>query len=193
MSVRGVATLRAIGLGVAPPAIDRRPPPAYRGLMTDASLFAAPPADHDALEMGTTLTPRFGADGLVTAVVIEVSSRDVVMLAHMNAEALAKTIETGIATYWSRSRKALWVKGETSGNRQIVERLRVDCDQDAVVLEVRVEGHGASCHRGFHSCFYREVPVGTALGAPLAFVETDPAFDPAQVYGCGHDHGPAKG
>ena len=76
------------------------------------------------------------------------------------------------------------------GNRQIVQRLRVDCDQDAVVLEVTVEGHGASCHRGFHSCFYREVPVGSPLTADtrLAFVETDPAFDPDKVYGCGHDH-----
>ena len=161
--------------------------------MTDAapSPFAAPAADHDALEMGTALTPRFGADGLVTAVVIDRASRDVVMLAHMNADALAKTITTGIATYWSRSRGALWVKGETSGNRQLVRRLRVDCDQDAVVLEVDVEGHGASCHRGFHSCFYREVAIGAALGTPLAFVETDPAFDPAAVYGsaCGHDHG----
>ncbi|MER2606218.1 MAG: phosphoribosyl-AMP cyclohydrolase [Siculibacillus sp.] len=163
--------------------------------MTETPLFPAAPADNDALEMGTVLTPRFDASGLVTAVVIEVESRDVVMLAHMNAEALKRTVETGVATYWSRSRQSLWVKGETSGNRQIVKRLRVDCDQDAVVLEVTVEGHGASCHRGFHSCFYREVPVGGALGAPLAFVETDPAFDPAKVYattgecGCGHDHG----
>ena len=160
--------------------------------MTETPLFPAAPADHDTLEMGTVLTPRFDASGLVTAVVIDVESRDVVMLAHMNAEALAKTIETGVATYWSRSRRALWVKGETSGNRQLVRRLRVDCDQDAVVLEVDVEGHGASCHRGFHSCFYREVPIGAPLGSPLAFVETDPAFDPAKVYGCGHDHGPAE-
>jgi phosphoribosyl-AMP cyclohydrolase len=161
--------------------------------MTDITpLFPALP-DHDAQEMGRVLAPRFDASGLVTAVVVDVASRDVVMLAHMNAEALAKTIETGVATYWSRSRKTLWVKGETSGNRQIVKRMRVDCDQDAVVLEVVVEGHGASCHRGFHSCFYREVPVGTPLtpDTRLAFVETDPAFDPEKVYGCGHDH--AKG
>ena len=146
--------------------------------------------DHDALEMGTTLAPRFDASGLVTAVVVDVVSRDVVMLAHMNAEALKRTIETGVATYWSRSRGSLWVKGETSGNRQIVQRLRVDCDQDAVVLEVTVEGHGASCHRGFHSCFYREVPIGAPLTptTALAFAETDPAFDPDKVYGCGHDH-----
>lgn len=166
--------------------------------MTETAPFPAPTRDADALEMGRTLMPRFDTNGLVTAVVVDVVSRDVVMLAHMNAEALAKTIETGIATYWSRSRQALWVKGETSGNRQIVKRLRVDCDQDAVVLEVEVEGHGASCHRGFHSCFYREVPVGTP-GAPLAFVESDPAFDPKAVYGTasghalGHEHGPECG
>lgn len=172
--------------------------------MTEAAPFPAPSSDPQALEMGTALTPRFDASGLVTAVVVDVATRDVVMLAHMNAEALAQTIATGVATYWSRSRRALWVKGETSGNRQLVKRLRVDCDQDAVVLEVEVEGHGASCHRGFHSCFYREVPIGTPT-APLAFVESDPAFDPAEVYGtasghahppgcdCGEDHGPAKG
>lgn len=159
--------------------------------MTDGAPFPTPSRDADALEMGTTLSPRFDAAGLVTAVVVDVVSRDVVMLAHMNAAALALTIETGVATYWSRSRSALWVKGETSGNRQIVKRLRVDCDQDAVVLEVVIEGHGASCHRGFHSCFYREVAVG-APGAPLAFVETGPAFDPTEVYGTtsGHAHGP---
>jgi phosphoribosyl-AMP cyclohydrolase len=158
--------------------------------MTDTAPLFPTLTDHDAQEMGRILAPAFGADGLVTAVVVDVVSKDVVMLAHMNAEALAKTIETGVATYWSRSRQSLWVKGETSGNRQIVERLRVDCDQDAVLLEVRVEGHGASCHRGFHSCFYRAVPIGTAAtpDTRLDFVEAAPAFDPDAVYGCGHDH-----
>jgi len=158
--------------------------------MTDIVPLFPALTDHDALEMGRILAPRFDAAGLVTAVVVDVVSRDVVMLAHMNAEALARTIETGVATYWSRSRKALWVKGETSGNRQLVRRLRVDCDQDAVLLEVEVEGAGASCHRGFHSCFYRAVPVGGALTPEthLDFVETAPAFDPDKVYGCGHDH-----
>ena len=160
--------------------------------MTEIAPFPTAPRDPDALEMGTTLAPRFGDDGLITAVVVDVVGRDVVMLAHMNAEALAQTIATGVATYWSRSRKALWVKGETSGNRQIVKRLRVDCDQDAVVLEVEVEGHGASCHRGFHSCFYREIPVG-APNAPLAFVETDPAFDPKKIYGTASGHAPGCG
>ncbi len=164
--------------------------------MTDSALFPVI-TDHDALEMGRRLAPRFDANGLVTAVVVDAVSRDVVMLAHMNADALKRTIETGVATYWSRSRKSLWVKGETSGNIQKVKSIRVDCDQDAVLLEVSVDGAGASCHRGFHSCFYRSVPVAAAVDASLelGFVETDPAFDPHEVYGstCDHDHGSKGG
>jgi phosphoribosyl-AMP cyclohydrolase len=160
--------------------------------MTDSAPSSSPfpvIADHDALELGDRLAPRFDANGLVTAVVVDAESRDVIMLAHMNAEALARTIETGIATYWSRSRRALWVKGETSGNLQRVISLRVDCDQDAVLLEVAVDGHGAACHRGYRSCFYRAVPIGSSTGdARLGFVEAAPAFDPATVYGTPHGH-----
>ena len=134
-----------------PHPVDPSPRPPYAWGMTDTALFPVL-TDHDALEMGRVLAPRFDANGLVTAVVVDVATRDVVMLAHMNAEALKRTIETGIATYWSRSRKALWVKGETSGNLQRVKAIRVDCDQDAVLLEVAVDGAGASCHRGVHSC-----------------------------------------
>lgn len=148
--------------------------------MTDDAPFPAPGA-HDELELGARLTPRFDANGLVTAVVTDADSGEVLMLAHMNASALARTIETGIGTYWSRSRKALWVKGETSGNRQRVVELRIDCDQDAVWLRVRVDGHGASCHRGYRSCFYRAVPLGD-VGQDLVFAESGPAFDPAEVY-----------
>jgi phosphoribosyl-AMP cyclohydrolase len=169
--------------------------------MTDSAPTSSPfpvIADHDALELGDRLAPRFDANGLVTAVVVDAGSRDVIMLAHMNAEALARTIETGIATYWSRSRRAIWVKGETSGNLQRVKSLRVDCDQDAVLLEVEVDGHGAACHRGYRSCFYRAVPVGGATaGARLSFVEAAPAFDPATVYANPHGHAapedPSKG
>jgi len=175
--------------------------------MSDAAPLFPPPGSHDELELGTRLTPRFDAAGLVTAVVTEFGTGQVLMLAHMNADALARTIATGIATYWSRSRGALWVKGETSGNLQRVKALRVDCDQDAVWLEVTVDGHGASCHRGYHSCFYRSVAVGGAPDAPLAFDAAGPAFDPASVYGsaghgahaadgshgCGHDHGGPTG
>ncbi|TBW33085.1 phosphoribosyl-AMP cyclohydrolase [Siculibacillus lacustris] len=164
--------------------------------MTETALSFPTLTDHDALELGTVLAPRFDAAGLITAVVVDAASRDVVMVAHMNAEALARTIETGIATYWSRSRGKIWVKGETSGNLQRVRSLRVDCDQDAVLLEVEVAGHGASCHRGYHSCFYRAAPVGGPVdAAALRFVEDRPAFDAGAVYGDGHghDHGPTSG
>jgi phosphoribosyl-AMP cyclohydrolase len=152
-----------------------------------ASAFAAP-GDHDALETGSAFTPRFDAAGLVTAVVTDADTGEVLMLAHMNAEALARTVATGIATYWSRSRAAIWVKGETSGNLQRVVEMRVDCDQDAVLLRVRVDGHGAACHRGYRSCFYRVVPLGGDAAAATLSVEGDaPRFDPDNVYG--HPHG----
>lgn len=155
--------------------------------MTDTTPFFPAPASHDELELGTTLTPRFDAAGLVTAVVTDFDTGEVLMLAHMNAEALARTIETGIATYWSRSRRAIWVKGETSGNLQRLRELRVDCDQDAVWLKVTVDGHGASCHRGYRSCFYRSVALGEP-GAAMTFAEPAPAFDPDTVYGGSHRH-----
>ncbi len=136
---------------------------------------------HD-LEAGVTLTPRFDANGLVTAVVTDAADGTVLMLAHMNAEALALTVETGIAHYYSRSRQALWKKGETSGSQQRVAEMLVDCDQDAVWIRVRVEGSGASCHTGRRSCFYRSVPLGQS-GTPLVFVEAEPMVDPEHLYG----------
>jgi phosphoribosyl-AMP cyclohydrolase len=144
--------------------------------------FLPPDPDHAAQELGDELRPLFDAGGLITAVVTDHKSGEVVMLAHMNAEALARTIDTGIATYWSRSRGKLWVKGETSGNRQFVKELRVDCDQDAVWLAVATEGHGAACHQGFRSCFYRRVTLGNAKAARLERVEAAPLFDPGAVY-----------
>ena len=124
-------------------------------------LFAAPGSKAD-LEEGDRLTPRFGPDGLVTAVTSDAASGELLMVAHMNAEALARTIETGEAWYWSRSRKALWHKGDTSGQIQTVVEMRIDCDQDAVWLKVKVGGDGGSCHTGRRSCFYRAVPTGGA-------------------------------
>ncbi|MCU0829920.1 MAG: phosphoribosyl-AMP cyclohydrolase [Rhizobiaceae bacterium] len=114
------------------------------------------PHNHDQDET-TDFRPRFDAGGLLTAVVQDCATGEVVMLAHMNALALERTIETGVAHYWSRSRASLWKKGETSGNTQSVEEILVDCDQDAVVLKVRVNGDGASCHTGRISCFYRRL------------------------------------
>jgi phosphoribosyl-AMP cyclohydrolase len=147
------------------------------------------PGDHDVLELGLDLTPRFDASGLITAVVTDAATGEVLMLAHMNADALARTIETGIATYWSRSRSEIWVKGATSGNLQRVQELRIDCDQDAVLLKVTVDGAGASCHRGYRSCFYRVVPVGGVAGeVKLSKAETTTMFNPEVVYGTPHGH-----
>ncbi len=132
-------------------------------------------------EEGLTLLPKFDADGLLTAVVTDAGNGDVLMVAHMNAEALAKTIETGEAWYYSRSRKKLWKKGETSGHVQRVEELRVDCDQDALWLKVVQEGEGA-CHTGRRSCFYRAVPLGQTGAVKLEFQDADRKFDPSAVY-----------
>jgi phosphoribosyl-AMP cyclohydrolase len=121
------------------------------------SEFPAPPRDSHALEEGSSFTPRFDANGLVTAVVSSADDGELLMLAHMNAEALSRTLDTGIAHFWSRSRQQLWKKGETSGNFLRVAELRTDCDQDAVWLKVRIEGDGAACHTGRRSCFYRRI------------------------------------
>lgn len=119
--------------------------------------FPSPSEDKATLERGVALTPRFDRDGLVTAVVTDAADGVLLMLAHMNAEALSLTIETGVAHFYSRSRRSLWKKGETSGNVLEVDEIRVDCDQDAVWLKVRVQGDGVTCHTGARSCFYRRV------------------------------------
>jgi len=124
--------------------------------MTD-TLFPPPPADKHALEEGSLFTPKFDDKGLITAVVTDADDRRLLMVAHMNEEALSLTLTTGIAHYWSRSRRQLWKKGETSGNVQHVVRISTDCDQDAIELSVRVAGDNATCHTGRRSCFYRDV------------------------------------
>jgi phosphoribosyl-AMP cyclohydrolase len=133
---------------------------------------------HEALEEGSALAPRFDANGLVTAIAVDAATKDVLMLAHMNADALRRTIESGEAHYFSRSRGKLWKKGETSGEVQRVKEIRVDCDQDAVLLVVEQQGRGAACHTGRVSCFYRRVGADGALedaGVPKL-------FDPQDVY-----------
>ncbi|WP_374472422.1 phosphoribosyl-AMP cyclohydrolase [Phenylobacterium sp.] len=122
--------------------------------------------DKRALEEGEALTPRFDAAGLVAAVATDADTGEVLMLAWMNAEALQKTIDTGEAHYWSRSRQELWHKGATSGQVQQVVELRVDCDQDAVWLKVRPQGDGGACHTGRKSCFYRAVEGGRLVARP---------------------------
>lgn len=136
--------------------------------------------DIDDREEGLKFQPKFDASGLVTCVATDAASGEVLMVAHMNDEALRKTIASGEAWYFSRSRNALWRKGETSGQTQRVIEMRMDCDQDAVWI--RVEQRGAACHTGRRSCFYRAVGQGTG-GAQLSFVDADRLFDPAKVYG----------
>jgi phosphoribosyl-AMP cyclohydrolase len=121
--------------------------------------FGLAPTKHQ-IEEGLHLIPRFGPDGLVTCVVTEEDTGELLMVAHMNADALARTLDTGEAWYWSRSRQELWHKGATSGQIQTVVEMRVDCDQDALWLKVKVAGDGGCCHTGRRSCFYRVVKDG---------------------------------
>lgn len=127
----------------------------------------AKPGDIKAVETGTAFTPRFDEHGLVSAIVVDADKGDVLMLAHMNEEALSKTMDTGEAWFWSRSRRALWRKGETSGNTLTVAEILVDCDQDAVLVRARLGGKGVACHTGRRSCFYRRLD---AKAGSLSFV-----------------------
>jgi len=119
-----------------------------------------PPGDKQALEQGDVLTPRFDASGLIAAIATDAGTGEPLMFAWMNDEALRRTLDTGEAHYWSRSRNELWRKGATSGQIQRVVELRVDCDQDAVWLKVKAQGDGGACHTGARSCFYRVVEGG---------------------------------
>ena len=136
------------------------------------------------VEEGSQLAPRFDEHGFIPCVTTDHASGEVLMVAVMNREALVRTIETGEAHYWSRSRRTLWHKGATSGLVQKVVEMRIDDDQDCVWLRVEVAG-GASCHVGYRSCFYRRVPVGAERRqrTALEFLETEKAFDPQAVYG----------
>ena len=135
------------------------------------------------VEEGNVLAPKFGPDGLISVVTTDYSSGEVLMLGFMNSEALLRTIETREAHYWSRSRQSLWHKGATSGLIQKVTEIRVDDDQDAIWLRVKING-GASCHVGYRSCFYRAVAEKpTSSPIELTFKEAEKVFDPALVYG----------
>ena len=131
------------------------------------------------------LAPKFDADGLIPCITTDDATGDVLMLGYMNSDALERTIQTGEAYYWSRSRQCLWHKGATSGLVQEVVALLIDDDQDAVWLRVKVAGSGASCHVGFRSCFYRTVELRGLANepAPLKFIESEKTFDPEVVYG----------
>lgn len=136
---------------------------------------------HVDIEEGTRLAPKFDAAGLVTAITQDAASGRVLMLAHMNAEALHLTLSTGYAHYFSRSRRSIWKKGESSGELQRVVEVRVDCDQDAVLLLVEQTGRGAACHTGRQSCFYR---IAELVGGDARLRDSgEPRlFNPAEVY-----------
>jgi phosphoribosyl-AMP cyclohydrolase len=149
--------------------------------MTVSTAFPAAASTH-ALERDMVLAPRFDSNGLIAAIAQNADTGEVMMMAWMNAQALSLTLETGIVHYWSRSRGALWKKGETSGQLQHVVELRIDCDQDCVLLKVRADGDGGCCHVGFRTCFYRmgTGPEGGLIAAqdhplPDQITETGPA------------------
>jgi phosphoribosyl-AMP cyclohydrolase len=148
-------------------------------LWDSRGLTVSTAAEINDIEEGLAFRPKFDAAGLVTCVTTDVATGEVLMVAHMNDEALRKTIASGEAWYFSRSRNALWRKGETSGQTQRVVEMRLDCDQDAVWI--RVEQRGAACHTGRRSCFYRKVEAGEG-GAQLSFVDAERLFDPEKVY-----------
>lgn len=147
--------------------------------------WMAPRETVEQVEEGAVLAPKFDENGLIPVVTTDADSGELLMHGYMNELALRRTIETGEAHYWSRSRQALWHKGATSGLVQTVREMRIDDDQDAVWLRVDVNG-GASCHVGYRSCFYRSLPVGgldESQPVALKYEETEKVFDPKAVYG----------
>jgi len=137
------------------------------------------------VEEGAELAPKFDANGLIPAVTTDHSSGELLMHGYMNEEALIRSIETGEAHYYSRSREQVWHKGATSGLVQEIVEMRIDDDQDCVWMRVNVGGNGASCHVGYRSCFYRSLPTGQSFDGPVAltFEEKSKVFDPLEVYG----------
>ncbi len=152
--------------------------------MTDKASPFSRRGSKNEIEEGTALAPKFDRDGLIPAIATDAQTGEVLMLAYMNAQSLAKTIATGEAHYWSRSRGQLWHKGATSGHIQTITELRIDCDQDAIWIKVK-QGGGGCCHVGYKSCFFRSVPLkASALcGIKLEFRESEKAFDPEKTYG----------
>ena len=152
---------------------------------TEQQVTLHPRTSVEQVEEGRQLALKFDRDDLIACITTDADTAEVLMLGYMNREALQKTIQTGQAHYWSRSRQTLWHKGASSGLTQTVEEMRIDDDQDAIWLRVRVSGSGASCHVGYHSCFYRRIPVGAEreTGEELVFTESSKTFDPKLVYG----------
>ena len=157
--------------------------------MSGSGVKFQPRESIEQVEEGSDLAPRFDDRGLITVVTTDAETGELLMQGYMNTEALARTIETGEAHYFSRSRQVLWHKGATSGLVQTVRELLIDDDQDCIWLRVDVAG-GASCHVGYRSCFYRKVPVGKDFASKqadgnveLEWTETEKVFDPEDVYG----------
>lgn len=150
--------------------------------MTSATTSFQTRQSIEQVEEGTDLAPKFDDRGLITAVTTDARSGELLMQGYMNVEALQKTIATGEAFYYSRSRQTLWHKGASSGLTQTVVELMVDDDQDCIWLKVDVAG-GASCHVGYRSCFYRRVPLGENALRKLEFTDNEKVFDPEEVYG----------
>jgi phosphoribosyl-AMP cyclohydrolase len=150
--------------------------------VSETSIFA-PRTSTEQVEEGRMFAPQFDAAGLIPCIVTDAATAEVLMLAHMNQEAVAKTLTTGEAWYYSRSRAKLWRKGETSGHTQRVVEMRVDCDQDTLLIRVEQVGAGA-CHTGRPTCFYRTVPLkqDDVRRVALDFRE-EKVFDPVKVYG----------
>ena len=140
------------------------------------------------VEESDHLAPKFDDNGCIPCVTVHAETKEILMFAFMNSEALKLSISTGLAHYWSRSREKLWKKGETSGMFQNIKRILIDDDQDCVVIEVTLTppstgGKEASCHVGYRSCFYRAIPVKPdTADVKLEFVEEDKSFDPDKVY-----------
>ena len=137
------------------------------------------------VEESTDFAPKFGSDGLIPAVTTDFESGELLMQGYMNKEAFVKTLKSGEAVYYSRSRKSLWHKGKKSGFIQKIKEIRIDDDQDCVWLRVTVKG-GSSCHVGYRSCFYRSIPFGQSANKSkviLEFKEKKKVFDPKEVYG----------
>ncbi len=135
--------------------------------------------DKKQIEESSDFAPKFDSDGLIPAIAMDASTREPLMLAYMNADSLALTLQYGEAVYYSRSRSEIWHKGKTSGHIQKIVEIRTDCDQDALILIVDQIGAGA-CHTGRNSCFYRKIIPGSP--AALEFLQKDLNFDPSQVY-----------
>jgi len=138
----------------------------------------------DKMDETKTFAPKFDNDGLMPAMAIEHSTGTPLMLAFVNQAALQKSLQSGYACFWSRSRQAFWQKGETSGNRLKLIDILIDCDQDSICMMVEMEGVKAACHTGRKSCYYRKLTSNDGEGQDLSlqFTDNQPLFDPEKVY-----------